>query len=249
MIRVSKANILGSSEELLPMEEWGFPHLCMKGDLHEFSGGMIGWHWHSAFEIDYINEGEITFHTMNEEIQLHKGCAIFFNHNVLHMMRAGDSGPHSEVYAHFFDEKIITGGIGKAAEQRYVTQIKENPGFNAICLFPDKEQDKKMLDLVKKIIGLCDKEPYGYEVMIRGLLSEFWILLLEQNRSLLNDKPDKRGKNDQDRLRKMMAYIQLHFSDKLVVKDIADTANISTRECSRCFFEKYGCRPRDFRKN
>lgn len=249
MIQETKASILNNSEELLPMAEWDFPYLCMHANLKKFNKGVIGWHWHGVFEIDYIDKGEITFHTLDSEIHLHTGCAIFFNYNSMHMLKAVNPIQENEVFAHFFDGKILASGIGNNAEQRYINRIKENSEFNALCLYPENKQDCELLRLVKQVRDLCREEIYGYEMLIRGLLCKFWILLLERNTSILaNDTQTRRGKNDELRLRQMIMFIQSHYHEKILLKDIANVVNISTRECSRCFKRSIEISPMEYLK-
>lgn len=40
-----------------------------------------------------------------------------------------------------------------------------------------------------------------------------------------------------ERVRRMLSYIQMHYSENISIKQISDSAFISKRECLRCFKE------------
>ena len=81
------------------------------------------------------------------------------------------------------------------------------------------------------------------EFQTRNLLSEIWLLLLEE---LENTQIKATASRNQDRILTMMAYIQENYAAKLTLEDIAASAAVSTRECLRCFQAAIHQSPMDY---
>lgn len=234
MIVRSNANFLKNNEELLPMDSDSFPYLCMSAELKQFPGNSISWHWHSAFEIDYVVSGQVIFSTTDNTVTLSEGTAIFFNSNILHSLTMSEGNMGGMTYAHFFNGDFLSGGIGRIMESKYIFPIIGNTNLPFFCLHPENETDKYMLNIVKTAVQICKEEPFGYELEIRNLMSSFWIAMYKRFPSAF-EQPTKRKTIDENRLRSMLKFMQEHFGEKMKLEDIAEAASIGTRECSRCF--------------
>ena len=91
-----------------------------------------------------------------------------------------------------------------------------------------------MLEHLLHAVELCRDEPFGFELDIRSQLSAFWKLLYQSTEVIRSQSTDM-SFADTDRLKLMMQYIHTHYMEKLTLEEIASAANISVRECSRCF--------------
>jgi AraC-like DNA-binding protein len=245
MIVKTKASFSGRKEEYLPMDTVSFPYLCMSADLDDFPEKTISWHWHKAFEINYIASGQIDFMMTGRTAKLSKGDVVFINSDVLHALSAHGNETSAISFAHFIDSRFLSGGAGNILESEFVFPLTGNTDFNYFCLYGENQNDSEMIEIIKKMTEVCREEPYGYEFMVRNLISSFWIKMFERYKSDIC-RPCNKKSLDGSRIRDMMQFVRENFNDKLGLKDIAGAAGIGTRECNRCFDRTIGMSPMEY---
>jgi len=70
---------------------------------------------------------------------------------------------------------------------------------------------------------------------LREILTELWLMLVEQSHSGSSSNRNSAGGNDKIKL--MLIYIHEHYPENLSVKELAAAAYTSERECYRIFRE------------
>lgn len=221
-------------EEILPMDAEGFPHVCIDLALDQYVGRCIPWHWHSAFEIDYVVRGTAELVTPDETFPLRSGEAIFLNSNVLHEVRAKDQQQGCKIYTHLFEMHFLSGMYNSVFERNYFLSVLKSARMQAFVIRPDHYRGIQMAEKILNGVELCRREPFGYEFELRAELCRFWCLLLEETESL-RAEPEVQSHVDTDRIKLMLAYIHGHYMGRVTLESIAAAANISPRECGRCF--------------
>ncbi|MGN0184540.1 MAG: AraC family ligand binding domain-containing protein, partial [Aristaeellaceae bacterium] len=234
MIHRSEFRLGNNQVEILPMDKNAFPYICNYAEMDSYIGKNFSWHWHSALEIDYIAEGEMEFRTTDRSILARKGDAVFVNSNVMHDVRASGNMDGCITYAHIFDMHFLSGMYGSVYEQKYMLPILRSDDLPMFVIHPDGLQSLRMLENLLNMIDLARDEAFGYEFELRSELCRFWCSFFRATAHLRSAHTAKKDA-DVDRLKAMMDYIHAHYMDKIAVEDIAAAANISTRECSRCF--------------
>lgn len=242
MIIESQANLGNHNEEILPMNSEEFPYACMYAEMDHYIGKSIPWHWHSAFEIDYVEEGEMEFRTVNEIIRLQQGSAIFINSNILHDVHVKEGMRGCRIYAHFFNMHFLSGMYNSIFEHHYIIPVLKCKELPAYAIRPDSPRKIRMIDQLLQSIKLCEREDFGYEFEIRANLSRFWYMMIEETSEILKQNSSSRN-TDSNRLKMMMKFVHENYSEKLTLLDIAQSANISPRECTRCFQRSIGFSP------
>lgn len=242
MITIADFKINQDHQEILPMNSSEFPYLCNYANLDRCIDKSFPWHWHSAFEVDYIAEGEVEFRTADDVFHLKKGDAIFFNSNVMHDIHAQDKKSGCQLYAHLFDPHFISGTPGSIFEQKYIAPILQNAELSAYVIRPDNYRRIQMIEKLLHITELTQKEGFGYEFEIRSQLCRFWCLLLEETQEL-PIQHSRKNHADTERIKLMIQYIREHYSEKITLDDICASAAISSRECTRCFQRSIGISP------
>lgn len=220
-------------QEKLPLAHRLFPHISYYVNLSEYHEKYVAWHWHPELEFSWILRGTIEISTPNHTCRLSAGEGIFINSNVLHTIR-----PASEHYptalTQVFDSQLIAGTHGSIFEQKYVLPITENKEIEMLVFHPGNPDHQQVLDLIHKAYEISEHQPFGYEFMIRNALSDVWMLLCSE----LNQKsiPHRiSGSQDEERIKKMLLYIENNYMQKISLQQISESANISKRECLRCF--------------
>lgn len=222
----------GSKEELLPGFEAEFPYIASRAELDKYAGRSAPWHWHRAIEIFYMESGTVEYCTPKKKMAFPSGTGGFINSNVLHMTKAVSRTEKNIQRLHIFDTALISGSEGSRIDKKYIIPLCADPQIDIYAFYPDHPAHAEILNLTEDAFHL-DENGIGYELKIRGALSEIWLKLFELLSSSFGGK-EKYDKND-ERLRNMLVYIHEHFAGRITVSELAAAACLSERECFRLF--------------
>ena len=219
MIEVSRVDFIpGSREERLPEYGGAFP--CVTTCCSAWENGIAPWHWHGAVELFYMESGGLEYTTPGCRKTFRAGMGGFLKSNVPHSSRTLCGGERQLL--HLFDPVLISGERGSRIEEKYVLPLMTD-GEELMCFSPEGEDHAAVLGLLKASFLISPAEP-GYELKLRGLLSEIWLELLR-----LADTPAEGGSGAglSDRVRQMLIFIHENYGEKISAADIAAAAHIS----------------------
>lgn len=200
----------------------------------------VPWHWHEALEFNLVVSGRVKVNTANQTQIFKKGEAFFLNSNVLASM---ENEENCVLDSHLFHPVFLSGHFKSVFETKYLNPVIQNKHLELLCLRGETEQQRQILGKLRKLSQL-QKEP-DREFPTRNLLSEIWLLLLQELKEAdqhIFHLPQK----NQDRLLSMIAFIHENFDQKLTLEQIADSAAVSVRECLRCFRASIHQSPMDY---
>ncbi len=219
--------------EIFPEGTSGFPCYCRRTELDWYPDRTIPWHWHNAFEITYVDEGALVYRTPEQTVSVHKGEALFTNSGVLHTCTT-EIAERCNYFTHLFDMSFLSGMYGSVFEEKYFLPVSRNTAFQLWLVKPDSLAHIHMLESVLHCVELHRTEPPGYEFDLRTELCTFWRGMLADSAEIRATAPP-RSTADTERIKAMMDYIQANCAERLSLDDIAAAANVSRRECTRCF--------------
>ncbi len=202
-------------------------------DTNLYMEGDVPWHWHPEVELIQIIKGRMEIFTNHENFILEPGDGVFFNSGVMHSMRALPGEEPLELMT-LFDPQFISGTYNSIFEKKYVSPILECHSLEAMHLQTLHANHRKIFDLLKHACDAMEYQGVGYEFIIRNDLSSIWSLLYKEAKSYLSETPVVVSPGE-ERIKQMMTYVQEHCEEKITLEDIADSANISERECLRTF--------------
>jgi AraC-like DNA-binding protein len=206
-----------------------YPYCLHQRDLTDF---IIPWHWHEELELGYIQEGASKIITVGEEYIIHQGDGFFINSNVMDMKKSAVPGERVLEVNHIFHPVFLSGHFKSRFEKKYLTPVINNQQIEVYIIRKGHMTADKILTNLYRLKELQSHE--NMEFQTRNILSETWLLLLEDIR--LNYKENKTIKDRQpDRIRNMLAFIHNHYKDKITVAQIADAIGVSEREAMRSF--------------
>ena len=209
------------------------PYACLLEPMERHVDATISWHWHQCYEIVYVTEGAMECHTPDQVVRLEKGEAVFVSAGVLHRYRQVSQTP-CVLYAHIFDASFLIGQLGSRLYQKYIYPISKSPDIQLQAIRPENYHQKRMLECLQNMVELARQEPFGYEFQLQHQLSQFWCRLLTLTSDQQSSIPSQ---NDSDisRIKQMLGFIHQNYAQPLTLQQIADSAAVSQRECSRCF--------------
>lgn len=200
----------------------------------------VPWHWHEALEFNLVLEGQVKVSTANQTQVFCAGEGFFLNSNVLVAM---DSDTDCILDSHLFHPVFLSGHFKSVFETKYMNPVTQNRHLDLLALQGSTDTQTQILKKLRQLSRLQTESDAEFQT--RNLLSEIWLLLLEEIKNADNSIFHAPQKN-QDRILTMIAFIQENFSEKLTLDDIADSAAVSTRECLRCFQSSIRQSPMDY---
>lgn len=230
---VDSLNIKDNLEEILSHSAKPFPHTSYYVEPLKYPGGYIPWHWHRDVEFIYIVQGTIKLTTNMDEYILNAGEAAFINTNVLHLQVPER---HSSVITlnQVFDSSLIAGAPVSIYARKYVEPILTCQDIDVMIFHPSNVQHRKIIESIRQAQDVSDAQEYGYEMWVRNYLSAAWVLIFQEAEEKIRTAKTPNPAIE-ERLKKMMLYIQEHYMDKISLGDIAGSASISEREALRTF--------------
>lgn len=203
----------------------------------------VPWHWHRELEFMFVVEGNVHVWFDNQDFILQEGDGVFCNSRCLHqfqMTRCDRCRVHSLV----FDHQLICGGPGTIFDQKYIYPLISARSVPGSILLGTDSGHRQILDHIKTAHQFCQEEPPGYEYDVRYHLSKALLLILEENRALLQASPS--GALQVGRVRNMLDYIHQNYASPITLSSLAASANICERECQRCFQKVLHQSPMDY---
>lgn len=201
-----------------------YPYVFHHVDL---SRTPIPWHWHEAVEFCYVLSGSVKVSTAGQSRVFQKGEGLFLNSNVLMSMTEGDD---CILDSHLFHPVFLSGHFKSVFETKYLNPVIQNRSLDMLPIPGETPVQRQLLQKLRQLSRL--QENQDVELQTRNLVSEIWLLLLEElKHTEIKAVP---GKN-QDRILTMLAFLQENYARKLTLQDIAQAGAVSTRECLRCF--------------
>lgn len=220
-------------QEKLPIDMSSFPFMFKKNVLDEKLGNIVPWHWHNVFELNYVLEGELLWKTHDSANIIRKGELLFVNNGVHHTCMT-EGGNHCVYYTILFDMHLLSGMYNSVFEEKYFLPVMRNEDLIFWHVKPDSLLHLRIIENVLNVVETGREETFGYEFKIRELLGNFWLLFL-QDTEKVRENAVPRSAADLERLTLMTRFIRDHCTEKLTLEDVASAADISTRECTRCF--------------
>ena len=227
-------NINGTKKELQPHGTIEFPCAAYTSCHTDSPGNAIPWHWHVEIEIIYIQKGTMKLQIPGIEYTLEEGSLTMLNSNVLHY---AIGHPFCELRSLVFSAFFITGGTDTALYKKYIYPLLVSPDIT-VYRFDLPE----LIAVFQNAFTALETDAFAYEFTVREALSN---ILLCCVRKLAPQSHISDGKKDTDtiRIEKMLEYIHTHYSEEIALDDIAKSADLSQRECLRCFHRSIGDTP------
>lgn len=230
-----------TGEELLPGYSEEFPYIASRARLSEYREPNVPWHCHRTAELFYMESGCLEYETPRGKWTFSAGSGGFVNANVLNSSHLRSS-ENTVQLLHLFEPDFLSGGQGNGMERKYILPLTAASDLELIPLYPNDERQNMLLRKIRQAFEWTDRE-WGYEWKLRAALGEIWLELLA-----LTGKNQDTGnaRNADDKIKRMMIFVQEHFAEPITVEQLAQTVHISKRLCFRLFRENLHMTPVEY---
>ena len=232
-MHVDRLTLKDTMEEILTHTDKLFPHSSVYVEPEKFPGKNIPWHWHEDIEVLYVLQGSMEIKTPNNAYIISEGDSVFINTNVMHFQRPLGNTKVITLNQ-IFHPSIIYGSIDSIFYIKYVLPVLSCKELDIMIFGQEQVIDRKVTQLIRLSQDISDEKKTGYELEVRNALSSMFLLVFEKASEIIAAKRITASQGE-DRLKIMMEYIHANFMNKVSLKDIAYSANISEREAIRTF--------------
>ncbi len=215
-----------------------FPVACY--DNSSENGG-IPWHWHEECEVSVMVSGKASVFADGKQYEYREGEGFFINSGVLHSIRSlGGTEFHYRTVV--FHPRLVSGGVESVIWFRYIEPLISDKGCRCVHFDISDPRSGAAVRHINSAWEECMAEREGYEFRVREPLSKLVYMLSGNRPKRLELVPD-RELRDEERIKVMLRYIHEHYSEELLISDIAKCASVSKSECLRCFHRIIGVTP------
>ena len=225
-LAVCGLNTNGTQKELKPHGTLDFPCAAYASSHTSCPGDAISWHWHEEMEIIFIESGCLQLRVPGGEHPISAGELAFLNSNVLHY---GIGDPACALHSLVFSPVLLSGHSGSAFQEKYLRPLMAFPGF--LVWKSGREAD---VQAFRTAFSALARESFAYEFTVRAQLSHIFLSCFRELRPQFG-APNLTRSMDAVRMEKMLEFIQAHYPESITTAAIANAANLSERECLRCF--------------
>lgn len=196
-------------------------------------------HWHVEFELIHIISGVYTMFITNHEVPLHEGEICFLPGGILH--GDGQNKGKSLYESVVFDIDMLQ--LHSYSPDIFINDIVNHTVFINNVIKCDHED---ICAVVYKFFTTVKLHAEGYELLSVGYLLLF-LGLLKKNR-LYTEKDalpvHKRMRTEQ--LKSVLNMIRKNYGQELTLRQMADTAGLSSKYFCRIFHEITGRSPIEY---
>ena len=237
--------------ELNPQGDFSFPFNLLNIVLSMYPFCSFPAHWHPEIEVTYVVDGEMTYIANQKSFHLRKGDILFVNANVLH---AGEQYQNSDCtyYCFCLDPLIIHGFEHSRTEGVCINPLVQDVNFSYALFNGEKEEYGPLRPLIEKLIKVTQAQESGYELLIQGILCEFWYYVFRYYQDYLTlisrqNQISQNVRNKQRRrLKNSLALIYDNYTEPITLAQIAAASHTSKSEFCRLFKKTLHQTPFDF---
>ncbi len=246
-------------QELVRHGSKDFPIQYYVNSITKEAGG-VPLHWHPRAEFFTVYKGKVRVRAGSAELTLNAGEGIFVNANTLHSYSQAEN-TDCLCPDIVFSEELIS-PLNSAINRLYIMPLIMDERLPFIRFTPDGGWKSGVLELLDEVCALMQKYgkagAYGepehveyshspesacFEMEVQRALNRIWQELFTHREECATLSPIKNEHALQIRMQNMLGFINENYSRRITLRDIAQAANISKSEASRCFQSYLGTSP------
>lgn len=190
-----------------------------------------GWyfspHWHEHLEMHYLVSGRAKYKLDQAEYAAQAGDLVIANSNVLH---AGycDGTCELEEMAMIFEMEALS------------RELAEKNIIFSPLIGADAEIERLMREIAKE----SSRKEIGWKLTCKGYMLQLIVYLARHNaEEMLSDSASSKRRKKLERLNTVNRYIELHYTEPLSNRELAELVHLSEDRFNHLFKESMGMPP------
>lgn len=214
---------------------WMLPNVTWANDAH----------FHEDLEFIHITKGNMAYNVDGRELALHAGDTLMVNSGHIHYSLATEREQCNYI---LYILKPILLCSSYVVEDEYVRPIIENKGLPYILFREGTAFGMRMGAVSEEMIETLPEgnEP-GDAFAITKSFFHVWEIVMEYCRENAGFPKKEEVGAARDIFKKMSAFIQNEYSNKITLEDIAAAGNVSKSYCNIIFKRYYKMSPREYK--
>lgn len=198
--------------------------------------GFNDLHWHEELQFTLIKSGEVCIQINGEEIVLQENDGIFINSGVIHQMIAIGTG--SSYHSITFPQSFLGFFSNSRLEINYVNPYTEQLVLPYIILTSNVTWQKNALTNlweIEKIYLDTSEQKVAWQYQIATLIVQTWLTIIQSLEFIPKKAISQKSYLHFERIQTMLRFIHENYAESISLADIAQSASISSSECTRTF--------------
>lgn len=193
-------------------------------------------HWHAEYEIIFVLKGSIFVQNELKQFVVNTGDLCILHGGDIHLTHEMQN--ENLVIVLQFKPDLLINYDSKFCEKEFII----NPDLTT----EQPQVHKHLQELLAKMMWEKRQQKSYYGFMLETLLHQFLSVMLrevpwqERQQKIAHEEELRDNSIHYHRLRKIIAYIDQNYADKISASEVADQVGISTGYLSRFFHEKVG---------
>ncbi len=208
----------------------GYMAYIRKGLLSNYPNYAADSHWHDDLEFISVLSGCMDYNVNGELLHLEAGQGVIVNARQIHY---GFSAAHNECefYCILLHPMLLC--TSQQIDHDFVSPLISDSSLAYIFLDSKIPWQREILSQTEEMYMTKGKE--NAPLYIQNAFYRIWILLSE---NAMRGKGAKRQDRNLSVLKDMLAFVQKSYGEKLSLRDIAGSGNVSQSTCL-AIFKKY----------
>lgn len=214
-----------------------YPFRFYYDNLELFDFHCIEWHWHTEFELVYVETGTVYFGISDKQFALSEGQGVFINSKILHRYFSQEKA----IVPNFVLMPVFLAAQDSLIYQKYVLPIMASP-MDYQIFSQDIPWQAEVLSLMREMMAAQEKAS-DVELVNSYLIQKIWHILYQNTDIEHMGKKENYSASSQARLQLMMQYIHQKSAYNISLSDIADQAKVSKSTALNLFHRYLGISP------
>lgn len=176
-------------------------------------------HWHSELELIVIQKGRGFVSVDLQKRSVSSGDIVLIRPGQLHSIEQ-DPGHIMEYENIIMKPELLISGSNDLCAVRFLTPLINGVIPSDTFLTPTLSYYEETAECIRQIDRLCDAQPLGYQLAVKGHLFEFFFLLVSNRQKKMKTSPASQVKS-LEKMKTILKYIEEHYAEHITVEDMA----------------------------